>query len=96
MAWDKPAAFPETAQRAVPFYAWGMSSRRTTGTVLCRTCANWLGRANGPERRGSSRNCSAGLVTAPWVFECESYVRLSDMRPARSAAHRLVPAKTRA
>jgi len=68
---------------------------RTTPTALCRTCANWLGRAHGPERRSSPRTCSAGLTPSPWVFECESHVRMSVVRPPRTSI-RMAHAKRRA
>ncbi len=41
--------------------------------VLCQTCANWL-RTRGPERRSSTRMCSAGMNPTADLYECDSYV----------------------
>jgi hypothetical protein len=54
-------------------------------SVLCRSCANWIGRPVGRERRGAPRTCSAGLATGWHVIECESYVRRFGPAPEMSA-----------
>jgi len=51
-----------------------MNSRIEAGNVLCRTCANWLGRSYSPERRRPPRVCSADHEPLPEMFSCESYV----------------------
>ena len=51
-----------------------MSPRPIALKVLCRTCANCIGRTSGPERRSAVRACGAGLIPSGDVFTCESYV----------------------
>jgi hypothetical protein len=53
-----------------------------TSCVLCRTCANFVGRPFS-ERRGHYRVCGAGLVLGPTTYECESYVQQSAQEWAR-------------
>ena len=65
-------------------------------SVLCRSCANWIGRPVGQERRGAQRTCSAGLATGWHVIECESYVRGFGAAPEMSLERQSaqVPAKS--
>jgi hypothetical protein len=42
--------------------------------VICRTCANWLGRHAKSERRNVARTCGAGIVLRDDLMECERYV----------------------
>jgi len=43
--------------------------------LLCRTCANFLGRQGQERRRQHPRVCAAGLVLGPSAYHCDSYVR---------------------
>jgi len=65
-----------------------MSPRPLALKVLCRTCANCIGRTSGPERRASLRACGAGLIPEGDVFYCESYVSRPIAAAITAISHR--------
>jgi hypothetical protein len=57
--------------------------------VLCRTCANFIGRRAGQERRRQVRRlCAAGMQLASSVFQCESWIPVTLIYGARSGPQR--------
>lgn len=59
-----------------------MDRKSVPDCVLCRSCANFVGRATHPERRRARpRLCAAGVPSIPELFACDSFVPGTAVKP---------------